>query len=639
MAAVRWWLIVGVLAALPAAAAAADHPIEGDRLRLRDTGDPSRRVARFRAVAEPAIDLATFPDPRLGGATLEIVGTAPGDGSSGAIALDASLWRGLGDPPGSRGYRYVDRDLTTGVRRVDVRGGAPGGRLVISARGANWPFVVQQPQEQIEVRLTVAGEIYCAEFSGFDFRRNAPPVVLGRFAPPPPDCALPVCGNGVLESPEECDDGGLDPGDGCDSLCDTEPVCGNGIVEGIEECDDGGIASGDGCSASCELEDVTAICAGIPMAPGTAIKAVLIAQGLDNPVNLAAPRLDPGRIFVLEQRGFVRVIEHGVLLPTPFLDVTSKVQCAPACGERGLLGLAFHPDYESNGRFFLNYTNTAGDTVVARYAVSDDPNAADGASEQIVLTVAQPFANHNGGHIAFGPDGHLYIALGDGGGIGDPQENGQSDSTLLGKLLRLDVEVETSPYYAVPPSNPNPGAGDPLGLVWAKGFRNPWRFSFDRATGDLYVGDVGQDAREEVDYQPAASAGGENYGWNIMEGTRCYDPPPHFSTCGAAAPFLMPPVHEYGHAAGGCSITGGFVYRGCRLPDLHGAYFFADFCTGRIETFEVVGGVSVNHQNRTADLDPPGPLKVNSISSFGEDARGELYIIDRTGEIFRVEPD
>jgi cysteine-rich repeat protein len=624
-----------------AAAPAADHPIEADALRLRDNANPERRLARFRASADPAIDPSAAPDPRVVGATLQIVGTAPGDGSSGVISLAPPFWTALGNPPGSRGYRYLDRARTVGVRRAIFKPGRIGGRIGVSAGGVNWPYAVLQSQEQIEVHFTVGSERYCAEIGGFSFRRNEPGLVIARHAPAPHDCAIPVCGNGTIETPEECDDSNVISGDGCSDLCDIEPYCGNGRTEGTEECDDGDADSGDGCSSACELENTSAICAGIQTVAGTDLDAVLVAVGLNTPTHMTAPPLDPRRLFVAEQAGTIRVIHDGVLLPAPFLDISGKIQCAPGCGERGLLSLAFHPDYESNGRFFVDYTNTDGDTVIARYQVSGDPDVADPDSELVLRIIPQPFANHNGGQLAFGPDGYLYSGKGDGGNQGDPFENGQSDATLLGKLLRFDVDVDVPPYYAVPAGNPNAAAGDPLGLIWAKGFRNPWRFSFDRANGDLYIGDVGQDAREEIDYQPASSTGGENYGWNIFEGNRCFDPPPHFSSCTAARPFLVAPVHEYSHSSTGspCSVTGGFVYRGCRMPDLAGTYFYADFCSDRIWTFKVVGGDAQNHVNRTADLDPVGTLNINSISSFGEDARGELYIVDRTGELFRIVPE
>ena len=276
--------------------------------------------------------------------------------------------------------------------------------------------------------------------------------------------------------------------------------------------------------------------------------------------------------------------------------------------------------------------------MIARYQVSGDPDVANTTETQL-LTISQPFANHNGGNLVFGPDGYLYVGMGDGGSGGDPLDNGQSDSTLLGKMLRIDVDVNSSPFYAVPASNPNPGAGDPLGLIWAKGLRNPWRFSFDRGNGDLYIGDVGQNEWEEIDWVPSTSTGGENYGWRIFEGNHCYDPSPA-PMCPATTGFTMP-VYEYNHSSGtptGCSVTGGFVYRGCALPDLHGTYFFSDDCSAFIRTFEISGGVVTNEQDRTAALDPPGSQTIDSVVAFGEDARGEIYIADQGGEVFKIIP-
>lgn len=420
--------------------------------------------------------------------------------------------------------------------------------------------------------------------------------------------------------------GGPPPGD-----------CGNGVVDGIEECDDGNTGGGDGCSATCVLEDTSALCAGVPSVAGTGLGSVRVASGLASPVHLTAPPLDPSRLFVVEQVGRIRVIRNGTLLATPFLAIEGEV--GSVGNEQGLLGLAFHPEYETNGRFFVNYTNNSGDTVIARYAVSGDPDAADEDSEQILLTIAQPFSNHNGGQLAFGADGFLYVGMGDGGSANDPLEAGQDDGTLLGKLLRLDVDVETAPFYAVPPTNPDAGAGDPLGLIWAKGLRNPWRFSFDRANGDLYIGDVGQGTREEIDYRAGSSSGGENYGWNVFEGNLCFDPEPDFMDCPLDPPatgFTMPVV-DYTHAEG-CSVTGGFAYRGCAMPDLHGTYFYADFCTEFIRTFTVVGGAAQDAADRTADLAPGSGLSIDAITSFGEDARGEMYIVDRGGEVYRIVP-
>ena len=596
----RLSVIAVLVGALASAAGAADHPVGGDALRIRDPDNSAGRSARFRAVRDLAISPSLANDPRVLDATIEISGSGPGDGSTGPLTLAGSLWKGLGNPEGSKGFRYVDSTASTGIKRVVFRSGNNGGSLLVVGRGSSWPYAITQPQGQINVHFQIGSEVYCAKFN--DFRRNETGSVIARKASPPADCGPAVCGNGTLE--------------------------------GAEECDDNNTNDSDGCSSACQLENTSAICAGVTPVSGTALSSVLVADGLDSPVHIAAPRLDPNRVFVVEQPGTIRIIKNGTLLASPFLDIQSKVGC---CGERGLLSVAFHPNFETNGRFFVDYTNNSGNTVIARYEVAGDPDDAPESSEKILLTITQPFSNHNGGQLAFGPDGYLYVGMGDGGSGGDPLENGQNDGALLGKMLRLDADVETSPYYAIPATNPFLGAGYPLDEIWAKGLRNPWRFSFDRGSGDLYIADVGQGQWEEIDYQPAASAGGENYGWDIFEGNHCYDPQPDFADCPDPPTDFTMPVHEYDHGEG-CSITGGFVYRGCRMPDLQGAYFYSDYCSAFVRTFNVVGGVAQNHMDRTSDVDPGGGLSINSVTSFGEDARGEIYIADQGGEVFKIVP-
>jgi glucose/arabinose dehydrogenase len=442
----------------------------------------------------------------------------------------------------------------------------------------------------------------------------------------------------ALACPGDCDGGGAVSIDELVQAVDLALDGGN--VSGCAAADvdgDGGLtvdeligavaAALDGCPATG--------CDGVPSFPGVAPTTVLLTDAVSLPVHVTAPRRDTQRVFIVEQSGRIRIFKDGGLLETPFLAIEPRVSC---CGERGLLSVAFHPDYASNGRFFVNYTNIAGDTVIARYHVGDDPDRADPDSEQILITIAQPYANHNGGQLAFGPDGYLYAGLGDGGLRADPQETAQDDGSLLGKLLRFDVDVEERPYYAVPPTNPRAGEGARLGLIWAKGLRNPWRFSFDRATGDLYIADVGQDRFEEIDVQPAASSGGENYGWDIFEGNACFEPAPFPECPDQLPPDFTPPVLQYGRS-GGCSITGGFVYRGCALPDLHGEYFFSDYCTAFLQTFRLVDGVATDLKDRTAELAPNGDGEaIASVSSFGEDARGELYITDLGGQVYKVVP-
>jgi glucose/arabinose dehydrogenase len=358
--------------------------------------------------------------------------------------------------------------------------------------------------------------------------------------------------------------------------------------------------------------------------PGTlALEPVI--SGLSAPLFLTAPPGDTGRLFIVEQPGRIRIVKHGVLLATPFLDLTDSVSTGT---EQGLLGLAFYPDYATSGRFIISYTSphgseTGGTSVLARYQVSGAPDVADPASGVTLLTLDQPYSNHNGGMLAFGPDGYLYAGFGDGGGGGDPLPTGQDRRDLLGSMLRLDVSGNGA--YTSPAGNPFDTSSVYRHELWNYGLRNPWRFSFDRQTGDLYIADVGQGAREEIDVQPAASSGGENYGWNTMEGFSCYNAP----TCDQTGMAL--PVLDYGHGPA-CSVTGGYVYRGTRIPSLQGHYLYADYCGGWVRSFQWLGGQAMNQQNRTS-LAP-----LHSITSFGEDAEGELYIIKQTGEVYRIVP-
>lgn len=415
------------------------------------------------------------------------------------------------------------------------------------------------------------------------------------------------------------------------------PNCGDGRADADEECDDGNRVAGDGCDAGCQLEPGGDPCAGVPAFSGTALDAELVTDAVALPVHVAAPPLDPHRLFIVEQEGRIRLVKHGVLLDTPFLDIDERVSC---CGERGLLSVAFHPRYESNGAFFVNYTDNGGATVIARYRVSSDPDRAAPDSARILLTIPQPFSNHNGGQLAFAPDGTLFVGMGDGGSGGDPLEAGQDDGTLLGKLLRLDVDVDetaaeaSGEWYAVPADNPRAGEGKPLGLIWAKGLRNPWRFSFDRLTGDLYIGDVGQNSREEIDVLPAGHPGGANFGWDIFEGTVCHEPAP-FPACPEQTDPFTPPVLDYPRRDG-VSVTGGFVYRGCALPELRGHYFFSDYQTAFVRSFALQDGVVTALVDRTADLAPGGGFTIGRITSYGEDARGELYLADHGGEVYRI---
>ncbi len=380
------------------------------------------------------------------------------------------------------------------------------------------------------------------------------------------------------------------------------------------------------------------------------LDTIRVASGLFRPVFVTTPPGESDRLFIVEQSGRIRVFLNGVPLTTPFLDISARVSnIGTSFTERGLLGLAFHPDYVNNGYFYVNYTAAPGvaqnnhATVVARFSVSQNPNGADPDSETVILEIEQPFSTHNGGMIAFGADGYLYIGTGDGGHPNDPLDNAQDLNSLLGKMLRIDVNGDDFPQdsrrnYAIPAGNPfanDDGAEE----IWAYGLRNPWRFSFDRSTDDLYIADVGQGSLEEISFQDAASTGGENYGWRCMEGTECTNN--DGCPCNLAA--QVDPIHEYGRSDG-CSITGGYVYRGCAMPGLVGTYFFADWCNGRIWSFRYDGNQKIEFTERTNELDPGNGLDIEQVSSFGEDGRGEIYIVNYgstsapTGEVFKIVP-
>jgi glucose/arabinose dehydrogenase len=345
-----------------------------------------------------------------------------------------------------------------------------------------------------------------------------------------------------------------------------------------------------------------------------------VITGLDRPVAITHAGDGSGRLFITLLAGSILIFNGQQILPEPFLDIGALIS---AGGEQGLLSVAFHPHYASNGFLFVNYTDTNGDTVIARYSVSADPNRVDTASATILLTVPQPYGNHNGGQLQFGPDGFLYIGMGDGGGGGDPLNKAQTLGTLLGKILRIDVD-EGFPY-SIPADNPFMGHPAASKEIWALGLRNPWRFSFDRLTGDLFIADVGQQDIEEVNYQPADSEGGENYGWRLMEGSQCYEP-----SVNCYNDMLELPILEYDHSIG-CSITGGYRYRGDENPGLWGTYFYGDFCSGRIW-----GAV----ENRNGEWTTTELLDTElRIASFGEDENGELYLAhfsSSNGIIYRI---
>jgi glucose/arabinose dehydrogenase len=374
------------------------------------------------------------------------------------------------------------------------------------------------------------------------------------------------------------------------------------------------------------------------------LATVLIATGLSRPLFVTSPRTEVDRLFIVEQDGQIKILRDGAVLATPFLDITAITR-SPADGghnEEGLLGLAFHPDYAGNGWFFVYHPNDTGSqNVVARYTVSGNPDVADPGSRVEVIAIDHPtFGDQDGGMLAFSwLDGYLYIGSGDGGGDCDPPGNGQSLDTNLGKLLRLNVDQ--LPYSTT--GNPFDGGEPGNDEIWAYGLRNPWRFSFDRIGGELLLGDVGESLWEEIDCQRWDSRGGENYGWKRYEATFC---PPPSGTCtnpgSCSIDAYVAPIRSYDHATAGfsCAVTGGYVYRGCRMSDLHGTYFYADYCSNMIRTFRVDSDchTTAGDLDRATDLTPEGGLFISQITSFGEDERGELYVLDRAGEVFKIVP-
>lgn len=365
--------------------------------------------------------------------------------------------------------------------------------------------------------------------------------------------------------------------------------------------------------------------------PGGAVpplELTQVATGLDLPVFVTSEPADASRLYVVEQGGLIKLVKNGVLSAQPFLDATAIINDPDyAQDEKGLLGLAFHPNYGSNGRFFIYYNAAQGSalTLAEMTAMPGNPDLAQSQPVKVFFSVSQGVqTNHNGGMLAFGDDGFLYVGVGDGGGSGDPNNHGQNIDVKLGKILRVDVDN----YPAAPAGNLQGGDPD----IWDYGLRNPWRFSFDRCGGDLYIGDVGQSSREEIDVQPAGQ-GPRNYGWSVLEGTYCYKPNQQ-PGCNAAT--LYPPVKEYDHNSGGCSVTGGYVYRGNAIPALRGAYLYADYCTREIRTLRWKAGTLSGESNLTADLQSTTLL---GISSFGEDASGELYVVDIGGTVYRIDPE
>jgi len=381
------------------------------------------------------------------------------------------------------------------------------------------------------------------------------------------------------------------------------------------------------------------ICACVVAACGAAANAQLttelLVSGIDRPVFMTHAGDGSGRIFIIEQEGAIRIVDtDGTLLPTPFIDIDPIVGGGTSGGnEQGLLGLAFHPDYANNGKFYLNYINTSGDTRIVEYEVSStDPNQADPSTQRVIMAYDQPFSNHNGGWVGFGPDGFLYISSGDGGSANDPGNRASNLGSFLGKLHRIDIDggddfpADSLQNYEIPADNPFVDQAGAVDSIWAYGLRNPWRTSFDRDTGDLWIADVGQFSREEVNFAPAGDEGGQHYGWRCREGFNSTG-----LSCGQVSGFTDP-VHDYGHGANGCSITGGYAYRGCALgEDFQGLYFFSDFCSGRVWTLDPSNGFANTLQFSSGF----------SVSSFGETEDGELLVADLfAGRVYRlVNPD
>ena len=378
------------------------------------------------------------------------------------------------------------------------------------------------------------------------------------------------------------------------------------------------------------------------------LSSVLIADGYKKPVFITSYPNNAKLLYIVEQAGLIKIINDGKKLSRPFFDINKRVVNPNRPGdERGLLGFAFHPNHTNNGKFYINYMDNDGNTIISEFSTNSELRA-DHKSERIILKLKQPYGNHNGGDIQFGPDGYLYISIGDGGKAGDPLNAGQDLSSLFGKIIRIDIEQKP---YGIPKSNPFFGQKDKREEIWAWGLRNVWRFSFDKQTGDKYLADVGQNKWEEVNFEPASSEGGLNYGWRIMEANHCYDPKENCPTEG-----LIKPIIEYPNDANhpafafriieelsfsetdveGCSVTGGYVYRGQKIKSMQGQYIFGDYCSGNIWTLKVVNGKAINFKNRTEEINIGGGEFTTYISSFGQDSDGEIYIIDYNGGIYKL---
>ncbi len=381
----------------------------------------------------------------------------------------------------------------------------------------------------------------------------------------------------------------------------------------------------------------------IIMGQSISLSSELVSDGFKKPVFVISYPTDASILYVVEQAGKIIVLDNGQKKSEPFFNINKRVVNPFRPGdERGLLGFAFHPDYENNKKFYINYIDNDGHTIVSEF-IAQSKYKADHNSERVLLRLEQPYGNHNGGHIEFGKDGYLYIAIGDGGAAGDPLDSGQDLTSLFGKVIRIDING--SPY-SIPKSNPFYGIKNAREEVWAWGLRNVWRFSFDKKTGDIYYGDVGQNKWEEVNFEPASSSGGNNYGWRQMEASYCFEPKENCKRDGMVLPIIEYPNDAYHPAFAlgrknqlnveGCSVTGGYVYRGKKLKGFEGVYFFGDYCSGNIWSFKVKDGKANEFKNRTEEINIADGEFTNYISSFGQDADGEIYIVDYNGAVYKI---
>ena len=381
----------------------------------------------------------------------------------------------------------------------------------------------------------------------------------------------------------------------------------------------------------------------IIMGQSISLSSELVSDGFKKPVFVISYPTDASILYVVEQAGRIIVLDSGQKKSEPFFNINKRVVNPFRPGdERGLLGFAFHPDYENNKKFYINYIDNDGHTIVSEF-IAQSKYKADHNSERVLLKLEQPYGNHNGGHIEFGKDGYLYIAIGDGGAAGDPLDSGQDLTSLFGKVIRIDING--SPY-SIPKSNPFYGIKNAREEIWAWGLRNVWRFSFDKKTGDIYYGDVGQNKWEEVNFEPASSSGGNNYGWRQMEASYCFEPKENCKRDGMVLPIIEYPNDAYHPAFAlgrknqlnveGCSVTGGYVYRGKKLKGFEGVYFFGDYCSGNIWSFKVIDGKANEFKNRTEEINIADGEFTNYISSFGQDADGEIYIVDYNGAVYKI---